>query len=68
MNNKKDNSLLKYAGLTTQLLVGLGLFLFLGMKIDKQLKLNTPIAVWALPLLFITAVIIKIVIDTGKKK
>jgi hypothetical protein len=69
MNNKENNtSLWKYAGLATQFLVGIGLFLFLGSKLDGWLKLNTPVAVWVLPLLFIVSVIIKIVRDTSKKK
>ena len=57
----------RYAGMTMQLLAGIGLFLFLGLKTDEWLKLKTPTAVWVLPLLFILAVIIRIVRDTGKK-
>ncbi len=68
MDKKENNNLLwKYAGLATQFLVGIGLFLFLGIKIDGWLKIKTPLAVWVLPLLFITAVIVRIVRDTGKK-
>ena len=68
MNKPGNNLLWKYAGLATQFLVGIGLFLFAGMKTDEWLKINMPLAVWVLPLLFITAVIIKIIKDTGKKK
>ncbi len=69
MNNKPNNNLLwKYAGLATQFLVGIGLFVFIGMKVDQWLKINTPIAVWVLPLLLIVAVIVKIVKDTAQKK
>ena len=68
--NKPDNSnlLWKYAGLATQFLIGIGLFVFIGLKVDKWLKINTPVAVWVLPLLLITAVIIKIIKDTAQKK
>lgn len=67
--SKPDNTLLwKYAGLATQFLVGIGLFLFAGIKIDQWMKINMPVAVWVLPLLFITAVIVKIIRDTGNKK
>ncbi|MBC7535680.1 MAG: hypothetical protein H7258_08310 [Ferruginibacter sp.] len=68
--NKPDNKnlLWKYAGLATQFLIGIGLFLFIGLKIDKWLKLNTPVAVWVLPSLFIAAVMIKIIKDTAQKK
>jgi len=38
-----------------------------GHKIDAYFKWNTSIAVWCLPLIFIIALIIKIVVDTGKK-
>ena len=69
MNNKPNNNLLwKYAGLATQFLVGIGLFVFIGMKVDQWLKINTPLAVWVLPLLLIVAVIVKIVKDTAQKK
>ena len=66
MNN--DNLLWKYAGLTAQFLIGIGLFTFFGLKIDGFLKLETPLAVWVLPLVFITAIIIKVIIDTSRKK
>ncbi len=69
MNNKPDNNLLwKYAGLATQFLVGIGLSVYAGMKIDQWLKINVPVAVWVLPLLVIVAVIIKIIKDTAQKK
>jgi hypothetical protein len=65
MNN--NQLLWKYAGLTTQLLIGIGIFVFAGNKIDEFFKWKTPIAVWVLPLVFILAIIIKIVIETSKK-
>lgn len=68
MTKKNNHLLYKYAGLASQLVIGLGLFLWSGIKIDKWLELSTPVATWVLPLLFIMSVIIKIVIDTGKKQ
>ena len=70
INKKKhDNSLLlKYAGLATQLLVGLALAVFAGLKIDKWIGLKTPLAVWLLPLLVIGALIYKVIKDTNIKK
>jgi len=65
MNN--NQLLWKYAGLTTLLLIGIGIFVFAGNKIDEFFKWKTPIAVWVLPLVFILAIIIKIVIETSKK-
>ena len=67
-NEKPDNKLLwRYAGLATQLMAGLGLFVYAGLKLDEWLKLKTPMAVWILPLLFIISVIIRTIIETGKK-
>ncbi len=67
--NKPDNRLLwKYAGLATQLMVGLGLAVYGGLTLDEWLKIGMPVAVWVLPLLLIISLIIKIIIDTGKKK
>lgn len=68
MNEPNNNLLWKYAGLATQFLVGIGLAVYAGLKIDEWLKIKTPVAVWVLPLLLITAVIIKIIKDTAKKK
>jgi len=66
---KRDNSLLwKYAGLATQLLVGLGLAVFIGLKIDNWLHFKTPLVVWVLPLLIILALIWKVIKDTAPKK
>lgn len=66
---KKDNSLLlKYAGLATQLIIGLGLAVFLGMKTDEWLHFKMPLAVWLLPLVVIAALIYKVIKDTAPKK
>jgi Na+/glutamate symporter len=67
MNNKKNTSLLKYAGLATQFFVGIGLCVFGGTYLDKWMKFTIPIAAWILPLLFIIAVIIRIIKDTSPK-
>jgi hypothetical protein len=64
--NNNQNLLFKYAGMGMQLLVGLGIAVFAGMKLDAFLKWETPVAVWVFPLLFITAGIIKVIVDTGK--
>lgn len=68
MNKNNNNLLWRYAGLATQFLVGIGLFLFVGLKLDEWLKFKMPVAVWVLPLLFIVVVIVKIIRDTGNKK
>lgn len=67
-NNTKNTSLLKYAGLATQFLVGIGLAVYGGIQLDRWLKLKMPVAVWVLPLLLISGVIYKIIKDTSAKK
>ena len=68
MNEPNNNLLWKYAGLATQFLVGIGIAVYAGIRIDEWLKIKMPLAVWVLPLLLITAVIYKIIKDTAKKK
>ncbi len=67
-DKKKNNSLLlKYAGFATQLVVALGLSVYLGLKIDQWLHFKMPLAVWILPLIVISAVIYKVIKDTAPK-
>lgn len=69
-NSKKpDNSLLwKYAGFATQLIIALGLAVFIGLKMDRWLRFSFPVAVWVLPLLIIIALIVKAIKDTAPKQ
>ncbi len=72
MNNQKpsqgsNNLLLKYAGLTVQILVSLAVAVWLGMKIDEWLTFSTPLLVWILPFAVIVAMIWKVIKDTSKK-
>ena len=48
-----DNSklLLQYAGLGAQLLVSLGLAVYVGLKLDEKFHFSFPILVWSLPLI-----------------
>ncbi len=68
MKQQNNSVLLKYAGLATQLAVAIGLSVYLGIKIDEWLHFTSPIFVWLLPLLVISAVIYKIIKDTAPKK
>ena len=63
----KKNILKDYAGMSFQFLIGLGLFMFAGYKLDEWMRLSTPLTIWIFPLIFITAVIIKIILETNKK-
>ena len=56
---------MRYAGLATQMLVSLGIAVFIGLKADKWMKLSFPILVWLLPLLILTGIMYKIFKDTG---
>ena len=67
--DKQSNNriLLRYAGLGTQILVSLGLAVFIGLKLDAWIRTPFPVLVWLLPLLIIIGMIIKIIKDTSKK-
>lgn len=64
-NPNKD--LMKYASLTFQFLLAIGLGVYLGFKTDEWLKISFPLLVWLFPLVIIVGTIIKIITDTGKK-
>ena len=57
---------MKYAGLASQLLVSLGLAVYLGLWIDKHFIKSTPILVWVLPLFVLIGNIMMIIKDTSK--
>ncbi|MFT3845063.1 MAG: AtpZ/AtpI family protein [Lacibacter sp.] len=59
--------LMQYAGLATQLLVALGLAVFLGLKADRWLSISFPLLAWLMPLLALTAMFIRIFKDTSNK-
>ena len=66
--NDNNKSLWKYAGMATQFLVAIAIAVYGGMQLDKWIKPGMPLAVWLLPLLFITGIILKIIRDTSTKK
>ena len=63
----KNKDLLRYAGLTMQMFVSLGVAVLAGLKADKWLKLSFPILSWLLPLLVLAAIIYQIIKETGPK-
>jgi len=63
-----QNDLLKYAGLGSQILVSLGIAVFVGYKIDKWLKIPLPLLVWLLPLVVLIGMILKLIKETSGKK
>lgn len=58
---------MQYAGLATQLLVALGIAVFIGLKADQWFGLAFPLCAWLLPLLALSATFYKILKDTSKK-
>lgn len=63
----RNNELLKYGGLATQIIVTLGVTIFIGIKIDKLTHLKFPIATILLPLLVLIIIFWKIYKDSSKK-
>ena len=57
---------MKYASLASQLLISLGLAVYLGLWIDKHYIKSIPIFVCLLPLVVLVGTIIKIMKDTSK--
>ena len=66
-NQGNNKILLRYAGMGMQILVSLGLALFIGLKLDAWMRFSFPVLVWLLPLLVIVGMIIKTIKDTSKK-
>ena len=63
-----QTDLLRYAGLGSQILVSLGIAVFVGYKIDKWLKISLPFLVWLLPLIVLVGMIYKMIKETSGKK
>jgi len=68
-NSSPDSrkELYRYASLSGQVAASVGLSLFLGIKADKWLHGSFPIFSWALPLLVIVLLIIKLVKESSRK-
>jgi hypothetical protein len=64
----RRRELMRYAGLSTQVVVSIGVSVFLGMKADKGLKLSFPILSWALPLLVIVVLLVNLIKSGSGKK
>ena len=67
-SNNNYSDLLRYASMGTQIFVGLGLAVFIGLKIDKWLKISAPLLVIILPVIVLVGIIYKIVKETSKQK
>lgn len=67
-NNSASKDLMRYAGLGGQILIAIGIAVFVGYKADKWLHVSFPLLVWLLPLLVVSAMIYKLVKETSSKK
>ncbi len=65
-SNSNKSFLLRYASLGTQLLVAIGLAVFIGLKADKWLK-TSPLLACILPLLTLCGIFYKLMRDTARK-
>lgn len=66
--DKNNGQLWQYAGIGGQLLISLGIGVFLGLKVDEWLKFKIPLLVWILPLLILIAMIARLIKATSNKK
>ncbi|MBC7873265.1 MAG: AtpZ/AtpI family protein [Ferruginibacter sp.] len=66
-SNNSNRDLLRYASLGTQMLVSIGLAVFLGLKADQWLK-TSPLLACVLPLLTLSVIFYKIFRETSRSK
>jgi Mn2+/Fe2+ NRAMP family transporter len=64
----RRRELIRWAGLSTEVVASVGISVFLGVKADKWLKLSFPILSWALPLLVIVVLLINLIKQGSNKK
>ena len=67
-SNNNYSDLLRYASMGTQIFVALGLAVFVGLKVDKWLKISAPLLVLILPVIVLVGIFYKIVKETSKQK
>lgn len=67
-NTNRNRLLRQYAGIASQFVISIGAGVFIGLKLDKWIKIQIPLLVWILPLLIIIITILKLIKDTSKKE
>jgi len=67
-SNNSNRDLIRYASMGTQMLIAIGLAVFIGLKLDGLLKLSFPLLVWLLPLLVLSGLIYQFIKETSKRK
>ncbi len=66
--DKGKAQLWQYAGIGGQLLISLGIGVFLGLKADEWINIKFPLLVWILPLVILIAMIARLIRATNNKK
>ena len=66
--NNASNDVMRYAGLGAQILVSIGIAVFIGLKLDQWIRMPFPLLVWLLPLVVVSTMIYKLIKETSKKK
>lgn len=66
ISNRRE--LLRYAGLSSEVMASVGISVFLGIKADEWLKLSFPVFSLSLPLLIIISLIVRLVKESSRKK
>ena len=66
IDNRRE--LIRYAGLSSEVLASVGIAVYLGIKADKWLKVSFPIFSMSLPLLVIISLIVRLVKESSRKK
>jgi len=64
----RRRELLRWAGLSSEVVASVGISVYLGVKGDKWLKPTFPILSWLLPLLVIVVLLINLIRAGSKKK
>ena len=65
---EKNSDLMRYMGLGAQFFATILVMLGIGWKVDQWIGFHDPVFIWTLPLLAIVATLLKIIIETNKKK
>ena len=66
--SNSSNDMMRYAGLGAQILVAIGIAVFVGLKLDQWIRLSFPLLVWLLPVAVVTLMIYKLIKETSRKK
>ena len=66
-NNSNRRFFMRYAAMGTQLLVAIGLAVFIGIKLDQWLH-TSPLFACILPLLVLTGIFYKLFRETAKSR